>query len=66
MQLPFHPGKIFKDSERSLTYKQISDLKIFKYPKISYIEDPKDSTGTDLIATILLTSRKKYSIRIRF
>ncbi|MFT5250119.1 MAG: outer membrane protein assembly factor BamA [bacterium] len=55
------PGKIFKDSERSLTYKQISDLKIFKYPKISYIEDPKDSTGTDLIATILLTSRKKYS-----
>ena len=54
------PGKIFKDSERSLTYKQISDLKIFKYPKISYIEDPKDSTGTDLIATILLTSRKKY------
>ena len=56
------PGKIFKDSERSLTYKQISDLKIFKYPKISYIEDPKDSTGTDLIATILLTSRKKYSL----
>tara|TARA_B100000809_G_scaffold266476_1_gene329398 strand:- start:2668 stop:5214 length:2547 start_codon:yes stop_codon:yes gene_type:complete len=55
------PGKTFKDSERSLTYKQISDLKIFKYPKISYTEDPKDSTGTDLIATILLTSRKKYS-----
>jgi outer membrane protein assembly factor BamA len=56
------PGKIFKDSERSLTYRQISDLKIFKYPKISYIEDPKDSTGTDLIATILLTSLKKYSL----
>lgn len=60
------PGKIFKDSERSLTYKQISDLKIFKYPKISYIEDPKDSTGTDLIATILLTSRKKYSLGLDF
>ena len=58
------PGKIFKDSERSLTYKQISDLKIFKYPKISYIEDPKDSTGTDLIATILLTSRKKYLLGV--
>jgi outer membrane protein assembly factor BamA len=56
------PGKIFKESERSLTYKQISDLKIFKYPKISYLEDPKDTTGTDLIATILLTSRKKYSL----
>ena len=60
------PGKIFKDSERSLTYKQISDLKIFKYPKISYIEDPKDSTGTNLIATILLTSRKKYSLGVDF
>lgn len=60
------PGKIFKESERSLTYKQISDLKIFKYPKISYIEDPKDSTGTDLIATVLLTSRKKYSLGVDF
>ena len=60
------PGKIFKESERSLTYKQISDLKIFKYPKISYIKDPKDSTGTDLIANVLLTSRKKYSLGVDF
>lgn len=60
------PGKIFKDSERSLTYSQISDLKIFKYPKISYVEDPKDSTRTHLIATVLLTSRKKYSLGLDF
>ncbi len=60
------PGEIFKDRERSLTYKQISDLKIFKYPKISYTEDPKDSTGTGLIATVLLTPRKKYSLGVDF
>ncbi|MFK5982561.1 MAG: BamA/TamA family outer membrane protein [Flavobacteriaceae bacterium] len=56
------PGKIFRDLERSQTYSQVSDLKIFKYPKISYIEDPNDSTGTGLIATVLLTPRKKYSL----
>ena len=60
------PGKIFKDSQRSLTYNQISDLKIFKYPKISYSEDPKDTTGTNLIANVLLTSRKKYSLGLDF
>jgi len=60
------PGKIFRDLERSQTYNQISDLKIFKYPKISYIEDPADSTGTGLIATVLLTPRKKYSLGLDF
>ncbi|PHS61683.1 MAG: hypothetical protein COB12_11840 [Flavobacterium sp.] len=60
------PGKIFRDLERSQTYNQISDLKIFKYPKISYIEDPSDTTGTGLIATVLLTPRKKYSLGVDF
>ena len=60
------PNGIFKDLERTLTYKQINDLKVFKYPKITYKEDPKDSTGTGLIATILLTPRKKYGTGIDF
>ncbi len=60
------PNGLFKDFERTLTYKQINDLKIFKYPKISYIEDSKDSTGTGLIATILLTPRKKYATGVDF
>ncbi len=60
------PGKIFRDLERSQTYNQISDLKIFKYPKISYIEDPSDTTGTGLIATVLLTPREKYSMGVDF
>lgn len=60
------PKGIFKDLERTLTYKQISDLKIFKYPKINYSEDPKDTTGTGLIATILLSPRKKYAVGVDF
>jgi len=60
------PKAIFKDLERALTYNQISDLKIFKYPRISYVEDPKDTTGNGLIATILLTPRKKYSFSVDF
>ena len=60
------PNSLFKDLERTLTYKQINDLKIFKYPKISYTEDPKDSTGSGLIATIFLTQRKKYATGIDF
>ena len=60
------PDGLFKGLERTLTYKQVNHLKIFKYPKINYEKDPKDSTGTGLIATVLLTPRKKYSTGIDF
>ena len=60
------PKGLFKDTERTLTYRQVNDLKIFKYPKIIYENDPKDSTGTGLIATVLLTPRKKYATGIDF
>jgi len=60
------PNKIFKDIDRTITYNQLSDLRIFKYPNISYQEDPADSTGTGLIATILLTPQKKYTLGIDF
>jgi len=64
--IAIHSGEIFKDIDRALTYNQIRDLKIFKYPNISYQEDPKDSTGTGLITTILLSPRKKYALGIDF
>ncbi len=60
------PNKIFKDIDRTLTYNQISNLRIFKYPNISYQEDPKDTTGTGLIATVLLTPQKKYTLQADF
>lgn len=60
------PGEIFKDIDRTLTYNQLSELRNFKYPTINYQEDPRDSTGTGLITTILLSPRKKYSFGIDF
>tara|TARA_R110002124_G_scaffold87407_1_gene225172 strand:- start:212182 stop:214779 length:2598 start_codon:yes stop_codon:yes gene_type:complete len=60
------PGMIYKDIDRTLTYNQISDLRIFKYPNISYQEDPRDSTRTDLIATVLLSPKKKYTLGVYF
>lgn len=60
------PNAIFKDVDRTLTYNQISDLKIFKYPNISYEEDPLDPEQDGLIATILLTPREKYTLDASF
>ncbi len=54
------PGKIFKDTDRTLTYNHLSELRVFRYPNINYEIDPADSTQTDLTATILLTPRKKF------
>lgn len=55
------PGKIFKDTDRSLTYNHLSELRVFRYPNINYQIDPADTTQTDLIATVLLSPRKKMS-----
>ena len=60
------PSGIFKDIDKTLTYNQISDLRIFKYPNISYQKDPKDSTGNGLISTILLSPRKKATLGVDF
>lgn len=60
------PGEIFRDIDRTLTYNQLSELRNFRYPNISYLEDPNDSTGTGLIANILLTPKKKYTASVDF
>lgn len=51
-------GEVFKDSDRTLTYRHISELKTFKYPNIQYIEN-RDTT---LTANIYLTPLKKFSL----
>ncbi len=60
------PGEIFKDQDRTFTYNQIGNLRTFKYPNITYDVDPSDSSGKNLIANILLTPRKKYSVNAEF
>lgn len=55
-----HSGDVYRDIDRSLTYKHISNLRTFKYPTIQY-EYENDSL-TDLVTNIYLTPRKKFSL----
>lgn len=52
-----NPNAVFRDIDRSLTYRHLSELKTFKYPSIEYIEHP-DAT---LTTNIYLTPLKKFS-----
>ncbi|MFD2727155.1 translocation and assembly module lipoprotein TamL [Hyunsoonleella rubra] len=52
------PNSIFSDTDRTLTYRHLSELRTFKYPNIEYTET-SDST---LTANILLSPLKKFSL----
>lgn len=52
-------GNYFSDFKTTLTSKYLSNLKVFNYPLIQYVQDEKDKNG--LIANIYLTPRKKYT-----
>ncbi len=60
------PGSIFKDIDRNLTYNQLNDLRIFKYPNISYVEVPADTTDNYLNANILLSPRDRFTLGADF
>lgn len=55
-------GKLFSDQDKTLTTRALSNLKVFGYPRIQYIED---ATGNGLIANIVLTPLKKYNFNIK-
>ncbi len=61
-----NPDEIYRDRDKIFTYNQINNLRSFKYPNIRYDVDPDDPSGKNLIANILLTPRKKYSINTDF
>lgn len=52
------PNTIFKDSDRTLTYRHLNDLRTFRYPNIEYFEN-SDNTLTD---SIRLSPLKKFSL----
>ncbi|KUF42028.1 hypothetical protein AS361_13405 [Myroides marinus] len=54
-------GSTFSDFKRVLTSRSISNLRMFNYPVIEYVEDKRDTTGQSLISNIYLTSRKKMT-----
>ncbi|RYJ43402.1 BamA/TamA family outer membrane protein [Flavobacterium beibuense] len=56
------PGSTYADFRRTLTYRYLSNLNIFYYPKIIYEPDPADSTGTSLITNIYLKPKTKFDL----
>ncbi|WP_121667744.1 translocation and assembly module lipoprotein TamL [Mesonia aquimarina] len=59
-------GEVYRDLDRSLTYKRMNELRIFKYPNIQYMPDPRDTTGTKLISNIFLTPKPKFGVDFNF
>ncbi len=53
----FKKDSIYKDDDRTRTLRQITNLNVFKYPSILFVED---SLSTNLTANIYLTEKKKY------
>ena len=60
------PGSIFKDIDRTLTYNQLNDLRVFRYPNINYTEVTTDTTQNQLDATILLSPRESFTLGADF
>lgn len=52
------PNDVFKDKDRSNTFRHINNLQTFKHPSIDYVEN----SDTTLTANILLTPLKKFGL----
>ncbi len=52
------PYTLFKDIDRTRTYRYLSELRTFKYPDIKYTENDDSTLSTD----IFLTPLKKFSL----
>lgn len=58
------PKAIFKDINRSRTYRKISDLRTFKYPNIEYIENQDNTLTTNIYLTPIKKFRFGYSAEV--
>jgi outer membrane protein assembly factor BamA len=57
-------GSTFSDTKTTLTSRSLGGLRVFNYPLIQYLVDPKDSNS--LIANIYLSPRPKLSFGYDF
>ena len=52
------PNSVYRDIDRTRSYRHLSNLRTFKYPNIEYIENP----DTTLTANIQLTPFKRFGL----
>lgn len=55
-------GKLYSDENRTLTSRSLSNLNVFNYPTIEYVESSKDSLNPTLTANIYLVPRKRKEL----
>ena len=60
----FKKDSIYRDIDQVHTKRQIANLNVFRYPTISFDQDPEKPT--DLTANIYLSERPKYSLGADF
>ena len=58
------PGSTYADFRRVLTSRYLSNLRVFNYPTIQYVEDSTDVSGASLITNIYLNPRKKFRFNV--
>ncbi|YCO53823.1 outer membrane protein assembly factor [Psychroserpens sp. MEBiC05023] len=58
-----HKDEVFKDIDRTRTYRYLSQLRAFRYPRIEYVENEADTT---LTANVYLIPRKKFELTTSF
>lgn len=58
------PGTDYADFRRVLTSRYLSNLRVFNYPSIEYVEDKNDPTGRSLITNIKLIPKKKFRFNV--
>ncbi|WP_204343840.1 BamA/TamA family outer membrane protein [Psychroserpens algicola] len=54
---------VFKDLDRTRTYRYLSQLQAFRYPRIEYVENENDTT---LTANVYLIPKKKFELTTSF
>lgn len=59
-------GSTFSDTNTTLTSRSLGGLRVFNYPLIQYVVDPKDTDANSLIANIYLSPRPKLSFGYNF
>lgn len=58
------PNKSFRNIDRTRTFDRFSEMRVFKYPDIRYVQDPRDPEGKSLIANVFLSPRERFGYSI--
>lgn len=59
----FEKDSVYRDVDRTRTYRQLTNLNTFKYPNIEFVPD---TTQALLNANIYLTPKPKYALNLNF